>query len=98
MKISPEIFFVVSAIVGTVLMLGMYALDDRIVRYVCGRESRRYSAFWPFSPYWFGRVFKMSWFAEAQRAGFLPVRVSLFAAWLCYIAACVYFAPGGKLT
>jgi hypothetical protein len=97
MKISPEIFLTISAIIGAALILAMLAVDDRIIRHVCRRESRRYSVLWLFSPYWLLRVFKMSWFAEARRAGFLPARASLFAAWLCYIAACAYFAPSGKL-
>jgi hypothetical protein len=97
MKISPEIFFAIS-IVGTLLILALLAVDDRIIRYVCSRENRKYSIRWIFSPYWLWRVFKMSWFAEAQRAGFLAARVTLLAAWFCYIAACVYVMRDGNLT
>ena len=77
-----DLFFVI----GTLIMVVNFAVDDRIVQDVSARENRRYSLLSVFSWYWQRRMFSFAWFEEAKRSGLLSAKIAILLVWIAYMA------------
>ena len=91
MNTSADAYTVIFPIIGWALFVALLAVNDRIIRHVCERESRTYSPFWMLRLYWLWRSTGVAWFGEARSAGYLPIYATLLVLLIGLVAAVAYF-------
>src|ERR1051325_4245934 len=96
MQVSFTTYFMIVWTVGAVLVVALFAVDDRIVQHVCRKERRTYS--WQesfFDAQWVLRKLSPRWFREAKDGGYLKVRIALVPAFFGLLVGTWILARSG---
>jgi hypothetical protein len=72
------------------LTVAYWIVGSRIVRHVVTREGGKYSIFWPLNPRWHFEMGQLSWFGEAQDAGYGRALLAIYVAMIVLLASFVY--------
>jgi hypothetical protein len=81
MDSSTSLVLLTFAVIIPAMIVSVIVVESLIVRHVCLREGRPFPPLWFFDWRWLARTLSFAWLREASDAGYLTLRLSLYAGW-----------------